>query len=77
MSEEKDPVEVSFPPLDMLVVQVHVDCEVYGLFSDLLPATLHEQGGELQWGRARQGVVPDAWFASVLGTADQYTEPFI
>ena len=24
MSEEKDPVEVSFPPLDVLVVQVHV-----------------------------------------------------
>ena len=41
---------------------VHVDCEVYGLFSDLLPATLHEQGGELQWGRARQGVVPDFKF---------------
>ena len=41
---------------------VHVDCEVYGLFSDLLPATLHEQGGELQWGRASQGVVPDFKF---------------
>ena len=24
MSEEKDPVEVSFPPLDVLGVQVHV-----------------------------------------------------
>ena len=24
MREEKDPVEVSFPPLDVLVVQVHV-----------------------------------------------------
>ena len=24
MSEQKDPVEVSFPPLDVLVVQVHV-----------------------------------------------------
>ena len=24
MSEEKDPVKVGFPPLDVLVVQVHV-----------------------------------------------------
>ena len=41
---------------------IHVDCEVYGLFSDLLPAALQEEGGELQWGRARQGVVPDFKF---------------
>ena len=32
---------------------------VYGLFADLLPAALHQQGGELEWGRARQGKVPD------------------
>ena len=38
---------------------VSIDCEVYGLFSDLLPAALSEEGGELQWGRARQGKVPD------------------
>ena len=38
---------------------VPVDCEVYGLFSDLLPAAVHQEGGELQWGRARQGKVPD------------------
>ena len=38
---------------------VPLDCEVYGLFSDLLPATLEEEGGELQWGRQRQGKVPD------------------
>ena len=38
---------------------IHVDCEVYGQFSDLLPAVLMEEGGELQWGRAHQGVVPD------------------
>ena len=37
---------------------VFVDCEVYGQFSDLLPASLMEEGGELQWGRARQGKVP-------------------
>ena len=41
---------------------IHVDCEVYRLFSDLLPAALQEQGGELQWGRARQGVIPDFKF---------------
>ena len=35
------------------------DCEVYGLFADLLPAVEQEEGGELQWGRARQGLVPD------------------
>ena len=34
------------------------DCEVFGLFSDLLPAVVQEDG-ELQWGRARQGLVPD------------------
>ena len=42
--------------------KVPVDCEVYGLFSDLLPAVLEEQGGELQWGRARQGAVADFKF---------------
>ena len=36
-----------------------IDCEVYGLFSDLLPAQLQQEGGELEWGRACQGVVPD------------------
>ena len=35
------------------------DCEVFGLFADLLPAVLQQDGGELQWGRARQGLVPD------------------
>ena len=29
--------------------KVPVDCEVYGEFSDLLPAALREEGGELQW----------------------------
>ena len=41
---------------------VFVDCEVYGQFSDLLPASLEEEGGELQWRRARQGVIPDYKF---------------
>ena len=35
------------------------DVEVYGLFAHLLPAVLMEQGGDLQWARARQGLVPD------------------
>ena len=47
---------------ESLLSGVHTDCEVYGLFSDLLPAVLHEEGGELQWGRARQGLVPDFKF---------------
>ena len=38
---------------------IPVDCEVYGLFANILPAALHQQGGELEWGRARQGKVPD------------------
>ena len=37
---------------------VQVDWEVYGVFSDLLPAAAQEEGGEFQWGRARQGQVP-------------------
>ena len=36
-----------------------IDCEVYGLFSDLLPAAAEGNGGELEWGRARQGLIPD------------------
>ena len=39
--------------------KLRVDCEVYGLFSDLLPAAAEEVGGELEWGRARQGLIPD------------------
>ena len=35
------------------------DCEVYGLFSDLIPAQALGQGEELEWGRARQGLIPD------------------
>ena len=32
---------------EALLSGVHVDCEVYGLFSDLLPAVIQEEGGEL------------------------------
>jgi hypothetical protein len=48
--------------LEAALSKVPVDCEVYGLFGDLLPAALTEVGGELQWGRARQGKVPDFRF---------------
>ena len=36
-----------------------LDCEVYGLFSDLIPAGEQAAGGDLEWGRARQGLIPD------------------
>ena len=39
-----------------------MESELYYRFSDLLPATLIDQGGELQFGRKRQGVVPDFGF---------------
>ena len=41
---------------------IYVDCDVYGQFSYLLPASLMEEGGELQWSRAQQGKVPDYKF---------------
>ena len=44
---------------EALLSGIHVDCEVFGLFSNLLPAHLMQEGGELQWGRARQGAIPD------------------
>ena len=44
---------------EVTLAKVPIDCEVYGLFSDLLPADLQQEGGELQWGRSRQGAVPD------------------
>ena len=47
---------------------VQLDCEVFGLFSDLLPAVLVEPGGELEYGRQRQGKVPD--FKIVFSTPE-------
>ena len=35
------------------------DIEVYGIFSHLMPAVAVQEGGELQYARARQGLVPD------------------
>ena len=48
------------------------DCEVYGLFSDLIPAQALDQGEHLEWGRARQGLVPD--FRLRLPTPDGLTD---
>ena len=39
-----------------------MDFEVHGLFADLIPAEATRDGGELQWGRARQGKIPDLRF---------------
>ena len=36
-----------------------VECEVYGLFADLIPAEALAEGEDLHWGRARQGLTPD------------------
>ena len=44
---------------ECLVSKLPVDCEVYGLFSDLIPSAATAEGEALQWGRARQGLVPD------------------
>ena len=48
--------------IEAALAKIPTDCEVYGLFSDLLPAALEGVGGELQFGRARQGKVPDFKF---------------
>ena len=34
-------------------------CEVYGLFSDLLQAVEQAEGGDLEYRRSRQGLIPD------------------
>ena len=39
--------------------RVPVDCEVFGIFRDLVPAALTAEGGELQFGRKRAGLCPD------------------
>ena len=53
---------------ESLLSGVQVDCEVFGLFADLLPAVLVREGGELQHARARQGLVPD--FKLLLNTPE-------
>ena len=48
--------------------RVPVDCEVFGLFRDLIPAQLAAPGGELQYARQRNGLCPD--FKLRLPSAD-------
>ena len=48
--------------------RVPVDCEVFGLFQDLIPAQLLEEGGELEHSRQRLGLCPD--FKLRLSTTD-------
>jgi hypothetical protein len=48
--------------------RVPIDCEVFGLFRDLISAALLEDGGELQYGRQRLGLCPD--FKLQLPSAD-------
>ena len=40
---------------EAVLAGIPVDCEVYRAFSDLLPAFLVEDGGELQHAREHQG----------------------
>ena len=39
--------------------RIPIDCEVFGLFQDLIPAELMEDGGELGYSRQRNGLCPD------------------
>ena len=48
--------------------RVPIDCEVFGLFRDLIPAEIMEEGGELGYSRQRLGLCPD--FKLRLQTAD-------
>ena len=48
--------------------RIPIDCEVFGLFRDLIPAQLLEEGAELGFGRQRLGLCPD--FKLRLPTAD-------
>ena len=44
---------------ECLISKLPNDCEVYGLFAHLMPAVELQEGGDLVWARARQGLVPD------------------
>ena len=55
---------------------VPLDCKVFGQFSDLLPANLLQDRGELAAGRQRQGKVPDFLisFPTPEGPMPRYAE---
>ena len=48
--------------------RVPIDCEVFGLFRDLIPAEEMEEGGSLGYCRQRNGLCPD--FKLRLPTGD-------
>jgi hypothetical protein len=56
--------------------KIPADAEVFGLFRDLVPAELMDQGGELQFGRQRVGLTPDLMlrFQTADGPRDQLGE---
>ena len=39
--------------------KIRADAEVFGLFRDLIPPEVFQEGGELQYGRQRVGLTPD------------------
>ena len=52
--------------------KIRADAEVFGLFRDLIPPELVEQGGELQYSRQRVGLTPD--FLLRIPTQDGVTD---
>ena len=38
---------------ECLAAKIPNDCEVYEIFSDLLPAAVEHGGGELEWGKVK------------------------
>ena len=58
----------------MLSSEVSHDCEVYGLFADLLVAAAQGASQKLEWGRARQGLVPDFRIHLLTHDADGPTD---
>ena len=56
-----------------LASKLPAECEVHGLFSDLIPQEAREVEGELQYGRGRQALLPD--FKVDLPSSSGGTEP--
>ena len=53
-----DTVKVTIHSL-CIASKLPAECEVHGLFSDLIPQEANEVEGELQYGRGRQALLPD------------------
>ena len=58
-----------------LASSLRVECEVYGQFSDLIPAEARETEDNLQYGRGRAGLIPD--FKLHLPSQTRGTEPVL